>query len=400
MNGEICQIIPASASEALFEALMQAPAGATASEGPRESLARAPLRVIKDPYPTYSAVAVDVKHGEIVLQDENLFQIMAYDRTTNTPASAAMSEPKRVIGGHHTKMEFNCGIYVDPETGDIYSINNDTLDTMTVWSREAKGNVPPTRELETQHGTFGIAVDEGAKELFMTVQHGNSLLAYNKYAEGDDKPLRMIVGNKTKLADPHGVALDTKNGWAFVANYGNHSSYAPGEERNGGGATGGQGRIVGSGKFYPPSITVYPIKADGDIDPLRIIQGPKTQLNWPAHIAVDSDTGLIYVANDGGDAILVFKVTDSGDVAPTRVIKGPLTQIKNPTGVNIDKTNKELLVANMGNHRATVYPLDANGNVAPLRVIRAAPADLPALQIGNPGAVSYDTKRDEILVPN
>ena len=24
----------------------------------------------------------------------------------------------------------------------------------------------------------------------------------------------------------------------------------------------------------------------------------------------------------------------------------------------------------------------------------------PALQIGNPGAVAYDTKRDEILVPN
>ena len=51
----------------------------------------APLRVIKDPYPTYSAVAVDFNNGEIVLQDENLFQIMVYDRTANTPPQAAMT---------------------------------------------------------------------------------------------------------------------------------------------------------------------------------------------------------------------------------------------------------------------------------------------------------------------
>jgi hypothetical protein len=49
---------------------------------------------------------------------------------------------------------------------------------------------------------------------------------------------------------------------------------------------------------------------------------------------------------------------------------------------------------------ATVYPRTANGDVPPSRVIRAAPADQPALQIGNPGAVAYDTKRDDILVPN
>jgi len=49
---------------------------------------------------------------------------------------------------------------------------------------------------------------------------------------------------------------------------------------------------------------------------------------------------------------------------------------------------------------ATVYPVDADGDVSPLRMIRGAPIDTPSLQIGNPGAVTYDTKRDEILVPN
>ena len=129
-------------------------------------------------------------------------------------------------------------------------------------------------------------------------------------------------------------------------------------------------------------------------------QGPKTQLNWPGHMFLDEDAGLIYVANDGGDSVLVFKTTDHGDVAPTRVIKGPKTLIKNPTGIFLDKKNKEIVVANMGNHSATVYPMDANGDVPPVRQIRGAPADQPALQIGNPGAVAYDTKRNQILVPN
>ena len=54
----------------------------------------------------------------------------------------------------------------------------------------------------------------------------------------------------------------------------------------------------------------------------------------------------------------------------------------------------------MGNYAATVYPITANGDVEPLRTIRGGPAGQTGLMIGNPGAVGYDTMRDEILVPN
>ena len=84
----------------------------------------------------------------------------------------------------------------------------------------------------------------------------------------------------------------------------------------------------------------------------------------------------------------------------TRMIRGPGTGIKNPTGIFLDLKNDELWVSNMGNHSATVYPRTANGDAAPLRTIRSAPAGKLAMAIGNPGAVGYDTKRDEILVPN
>ena len=402
-DGPMCEWMPAAATSEMMAALMQAPArsAATSAElGPRNLIRdRPPLRVIKDPYPTYSAVAMDFNHDEIVLLDENLFQIMAYDRTANTPPSATMTEPKRVIGGHHTKIEFNCGLYIDPKNGDIYAVNNDTLDTLVIFNREAKGDVPPTRELSTPHRTYGIAVDEEKEELFLTVQDAPMVVVYNKWASGEDQPIRTLRGNKTLLADAHGISLDTKNGWMFVANYGNGAMFNE-EGMQRGNIQSYGGRVPGSGYFTEPSITVYPIGAEGDTAPLRVIKGPKTKLDWPAHIFVDQDRGDLYVANDGGHAVLVFHTTDNGDVAPYRVIGGPKSNIKNPTGVYVDPKNKELVVSNMGNHMATVYPIDANGDVAPLRMIRGAPLDTPSLQIGNPGAVAYDTKRDEILVPN
>ena len=142
------------------------------------------------------------------------------------------------------------------------------------------------------------------------------------------------------------------------------------------------------------------MKASGDTLPLRVITGPQTQLNWPAHVYVDQEHGEVFVANDGESSILVFRVTDDGDVAPTRVLKGAKTQIKNPTGIFVDTVHDELVVANMGTHSATVYPRGADGDSPPIRTIRSGPPGKAALQIGNPGSVAYDTKRDAIITPN
>ena len=75
---------------------------------------RKPIRMIKDNYAGFSAVSVDHKNDEVILSDENLFQILVYDRKANTPPQAAMTEPKRILGGDKTEIEFQCGIYVDP----------------------------------------------------------------------------------------------------------------------------------------------------------------------------------------------------------------------------------------------------------------------------------------------
>lgn len=394
MGSEECQWTPASASSTMSAAMQESAAAPSAGD----SAKRAPLREIHDPYPSFSSIAVDVKHDEIVLTDENLFQVLVYDRRTNTPARATMSEPRRVIGGAKTKIEFQCALYIDPANGDIYAVNNDTVDTLAIFSRNAKGNVAPDREIHTPHGTFGIAVNEDRKELYLTVQHSNAIVVYDKMAKGDDQPLRLIQGNATRLADPHGIALDRKNKLLFVTNHGSLREFRTGADGKSTIPT--RRNIPGSGHVVPSSINVYSMDAKGDAAPTRVITGRNTQMDWPTGLAVDEERGELYVANDMGDSVLVFRTDAEGDAAPVRVLRGPNTGMKNPTGVMVDSKNGELLVANFGNHSGAVYKLPAGGDTAPLRKIRSGPPDQPALMIGNPGSVAYDSKREEILVPN
>ena len=216
-DGQMCQWEPASASSSLVAALRHPRQAARASgqTSRAEAAAKDPVRVIRDPYAAYSSVAVDPVRNEVVMTDENLFNIMVYDRLANTPPNASMTEPKRMIGGLSTNIQFNCGIYIEPNSGDIYAVNNDTVRKLVVFSRQAKGDVPPDRELDTPYGSFGIAVDEQNQELFLTVQHDSAVVSTRWL--GDDAPIRLLQGDRTRMADPHGIALDTKD-LMFVVN--------------------------------------------------------------------------------------------------------------------------------------------------------------------------------------
>jgi DNA-binding beta-propeller fold protein YncE len=418
MTGEMCEIAPASAARSFTEVLQEQEAAARA-EARGESMptagsqaevnVRKPVRMIKDNFASFSSVAVDITNDEVVMTDESLFNIVAYNRTENTPPTAAMSEPKRMIGGLETSVEFQCGLYIDPINGDIYAVNNDTVDKLVIFSRKAKGNVPPDRIINTPHTTYGIAVDEGHQELFLTVQEAAAVSVYTKTAKLDDSPLRLLQGPKTQLADPHGIAVDGSRNLLFVTNFGNAAEHDK-SAREGDGGFGASSKanwpmeresaVPGSGKFTGASITIYPRDANGDLAPIRILKGPRTQLNWPTGLAVDPDRGELYVANDTGDSILVFSETAEGDAAPIRTIKGPKSMIKSPTGVFYDYKHRELWVSNFGNHTATVFAADASGDVAPLRMIRSAPLDVATPNIGNAYAPAYDSKRDQILVPD
>lgn len=411
-EGEMCQWMPASASNSFAAALLQA--GRSSTDSPITDFPdRKPVRMIHDRYPVYSGVALDLTNNEVVLADENTFSVLTYDRMTNTSPNAAFSEPKRRIGGVKTGGQYKCGVYVDPKSGDIYVLTSEGH-TMSVFSREVQGDVPPTRELEAPHGTFGIAVDEEAQEMFLTVQHDSAVVVFPKLAQGEDEPIRLLQGDRTRMADPHGIALDPKNNLIYVTNHGTTHSVDPeqikklppralfidGSLSKPNWPLSRNYSIPGSGKISPSSITVYPKTASGDSAPLRVIQGPKTQLNWPNGLAVDPASGELFVANDMDNSILVFSDSANGDVPPIRVIKGPKSLVKNPVGVALDSKNKELWVSNFGNHMATVYKMTAEGDTPPIRVVRSAPLDTDSPLLSNPVPIAYDDKREQILVPN
>jgi DNA-binding beta-propeller fold protein YncE len=373
------------ANDNLFAAFEETAAHAAGEgSGDTAEVTRPPVRTIRDTYPIYSSIAVDPQFNEVILQDTNLFGIKVFNRLDNTPADAEFTKPKRVIEGSKTDLEYNNGLYVDPQNGDIYSVASDTADNMIVFSHGAQGDVAPMRKLKTPHRNFATAVDEERGEVFITIQYPPKVVVYRKQASDNEKPLRVLEGEHTGLYDAHGIAIDVQKKLLFVSNWGNASDY----------------KVAGSGKFYPPSITVYPLDANGDATPLRVLQGQKTQLDWAGGMALDPERGELYVSDDLGHSILVFRENDNGNVSPARTLKGPKTGLKNPTGVSIDSKNKELWVSNLGNSSATCYSLTASGNTPPLRTIRSAPAGRSSVKFGKPQSVAYDSKREEYLVPN
>ena len=388
-----------------------------ASSGSRDATATGkvfmdPARKVRDAYPAFAAVAVDMARDEVVFTDENLFQILVYDRTEDTAAGAPSSRPKRIIVGPNTDIEFQSGLYVDQKTGDIYAPNNDTRDTLVVFKQGSSGDATPIRKVATPHGTFGALVDEVHGELFMTEQHDSAIVVYRKDATEEESPVRYLQGTRTGLQDPHGIALDPKDDVIFVANYGyTHDVAFTDKPKTGVNQAGNRegktnwplGRefaVPGSGTINPPSITVYARSAAGDAAPLRTIRGPDTGLNWPTGLAFDPVARELFVANDAAHEILVFDAAARGNAKPIRRIKGPRTKLANPTSVFADTKNRELWVANFGGHSGTVYDISASGDAVPKRIVRNAPEGTPSLMIGNPGAVGYDSKREHILVPN
>jgi DNA-binding beta-propeller fold protein YncE len=361
-----------------------------------------PARVVADPYPTLHSVVVDAGHDRVFMSDPNRHALWSYERLAASKGREAVA-PLTGIRGPSTGMMFVAGITVDATAEEIFTVDNDIGDRLMVFPYDAAGNVKPKRVLTVPHRAWGISIDQARDEMAISVEDPREIVIYKRDADRSDQPLRIIRGARTGLGDPHGLFYDGTNNEIVVANHGNVSGRqsAPGDvprRRRSQGPSADE-PVVG-GRFEAPSITVYPGTAKGDVAPVRRIQGSKTGLNWPMALDVDIRHDEVAVANNGDSSLRVFRRTDSGDVAPVRVIKGALTGIKGPMGVAFDVRHDEIWVANYGDHTALVFARTATGNVAPKRILRNAPAGSPTVGFGNPGAVAYDSKRDEILVPN
>jgi DNA-binding beta-propeller fold protein YncE len=349
-----------------------------------------PVRSVADPYPSLHSVVVDPDNNRVLMSDSNRGSLLFYDRLGRN-SSSGVAEPVTQVRGPATGMMFVAGVALDPANHEIFAVNNDIGDRMEVFPYEAEGNVKPKRILFVPHGSWGVGVNRIRDEIAITVEHVNSVVVYRRDAALGEAPLRVLHGPKTGLEDPHGINFDEKHNEISVANHGNWAPLTREESL--------QGELKG-GRFDLPSITTYAGEANKDTAPIRRIQGKRTELNWPMGISLDTLHDEIAVASYGNDSILVFRRTDQGDAAPVRVIHGNQTGIAGPMGVSIDAKNDEIWVTNYREHTAVVFARTAEGNVAPKRVLLNAPPGTPAVGFGNPGAVAFDSKRDQILVPN
>jgi DNA-binding beta-propeller fold protein YncE len=371
------------------------------SEPHGETLASAggelpPIRLVFDPYPTFNGIALDTTNNRIAMSDENRKSVLIYDRAAGTTSSATTAPLRQVIGPD-SQIGYIAGVTFDPAHREIYAVNNDLDDRIVVFDDTANGDVKPKRRLYVPHQAWGISVNPLADQFAISVQQLSMVAIYRREASGLEAPLRIIEGPSTGLADPHGIHWDATHHEIVVANHGNYSVIASYSAYDAGVSS---LALSAGGHFLPPSLTVFPDSAKADTKPVRTIQGTRTQLNWPMGIDIDNTHEEIAVANNGDNSILVFRRSAQGDAEPVRVIRGPRTGIVSPMSVAIDAKNDEIWVANYGDHTAAVFSRTAAGNAAPKRIVRNAPAGTPTGGFGNPYAVAYDSKRDQLLVPN
>ena len=117
-----------------------------------------------------------------------------------------------------------------------------------------------------------------------------------------------------------------------------------------------------------PRVAAFARTANGNIAPVRVIEGGKTRLARTSHsIAFDAVNDEILVPNPFAQAILFFRGGANGDEGPLRIIQGPKTRLQEPDELALDNLHDEIIVPTR--HAILVFPRDGQGDVAPLRII-------------------------------
>lgn len=256
-------------------------------------------------------------------------------------------------------------------------VTNPSANSLSVFPAGSNGNVASlfTRTMLSQ--PYGVAYHAG--NLYVANSGGYSVTVYPAGAGRRPNPLITISGGKTKLAVPRGIAVDSA-GNIYVANNG----------------------VLGS---EPASVTIYRAGDNGDAAPIARISGPRTRLEAPEGLALDSH-GSIYVANESDspkkpDTITVYSPGSNGDAAPVRVISGPATLLSQPGGIAVDPSGNLFVTSarregQYSSAAVLIFAPGATGNAAPLASIEGDCARLTAaggIALGSNGDV-YVTNPD------
>ena len=227
-----------------------------------------------------------------------------------------------------------------------------------------------------------IRYDAVHDEIVVPVPYAQAMLTFRGGADGQEGPIRIIQGMKTGEIGSR-LDVDPVHNEIFT--------------------------------YTDNSIKVYPRDANGDVAPIRIIQGPDTQLRAVYSLAVDPVNDVLVVglnSNWGSEratgergergSILVFNRTDQGNVKPRAVIRGEKSGIVRINHMQVYPQRKLIIVAMPGiidkmeppDAFVGVWSYDDNGDVPPRWKIPIG----PTTKLKKPFGVVLNPKNKEVIV--
>ncbi len=140
------------------------------------------------------------------------------------------------------------------------------------------------------------------------------------------------------------------------------------------------------------------LRRGGEEKPLRVIQGPKTLMGGGMdtdNVEIDPIHNEVYTTQRSSDSILAFSSRANGDVAPIRILHGPKTQLRYPRRVTVDPINN--LLAVISAQGILIFNRTDNGDVAPHCIISGPKTGLPRLDVAQGSKVMLNPDAKKII---
>jgi DNA-binding beta-propeller fold protein YncE len=220
-------------------------------------------------------------------------------------------------------------IAVDPVHDEIV-VGDTTARAVFVFDRKANGNVAPKRVLYGDRtkllDVVGVAVDP-VRNVIVAASRSSStvgIITFNRTDNGNITPRTIIAGRNTGLAHFRQVAVDQESGRIFLAQqsmrekqlepYRGDKPRAEEEFKKAARAS--------SGRVGPGFIGVWDIDDNGDVPPRALIQGPMSRLISPGGVALDPRRGVVYAIDGGSSGYYAYAVPQLFKEAWTTLTQG------------------------------------------------------------------------------
>jgi hypothetical protein len=222
-----------------------------------------------------------------------------------------------VIQGTSTRLVRPQTVAVDPVNDEILTADV-SMRAVVVFDRRANGNVPPKRVISGERtgllDIVGVAVDPVRNVIVASSRKGaegpTGLFIFDRLANGDTPPKAFIGGPNSKLAHFRQVAIDPTTGNIFLAQQNTEmkrpEAYVLDRLRED--YTDRDDEEDEDTLDRMGFIAVYRPDDHGDIPPRAIIKGPGIRFAGAAGVALNPKRGEVIAV--GGNGFQTFLVPD------------------------------------------------------------------------------------------